>query len=148
MSMSVEEIDNEWSKDSNLDQSNLLHVSMSVAKLHNKYYGYLVREQRQHLQLTITKEKLEVVLESYFSKTMTDFERQEYDLPPFPDRRYLKEDIKRAINNYKDMREINTQILASSYKIDYLKDIIKMIHNMSYQIRNTIEYLKYSRGEG
>ena len=43
--MTLDEIFEEWSKDSQLDKAEIGNAALEIAKLHNKYYQFLSRER-------------------------------------------------------------------------------------------------------
>lgn len=144
--MNVDDIEKEWGNDSVINKTDLMTASLNVPKLHYKYYQYLNKEQKELRKLQSYKSQMELILEQFFNRTLTDDERLEYGLPNFHDKRYLKEDIKKQIANYPDIVKCNLQILECESNIDYLKDIIKVIHNMGFQIRNAVEWVKFTNG--
>ena len=49
--MNIDEIMSEWKTDSEIDVTELADESIKIAKLHQKYYEYLIKEKLLFIQL-------------------------------------------------------------------------------------------------
>ena len=94
----------------------------------------------------IELDKLSLTLEAYFLKTLTVEELKTFGLPDYSEKRVLKPDIQKHIDVWPSVVEKKLLIGAQNEKIDYLKDVIKMIHNRSFQIRDAVEWVKFTNG--
>lgn len=145
--MTLEEIEKLWLEDCQIDKANLSRASLNIPKLHQKYYGVLIREQKVHMKLTEELRSLEHILEQYYGRKLSLEEIDEYGLPPYPDQKIMKPDIPKWVASYKDVITTKQKIGLQICKIDYLKSILREISAMSYQIKNAIDWEKFKNGE-
>lgn len=145
--MKLDEIEKLWSADSIIDETNLASASLEIPKLHSKYYQILLNEKRSLYLLIEKKERLSVLLEGYFLKTMTTQERIDAGLPDFLDKKILRTDVKNHIDRYPDIVQLNLKIGIQNDKVDFLKDIIKSLHNRSFIIKDAISWILFTNGE-
>ena len=134
-----------WEEDSKIDPDNLHTESLNIPCLHSKYFGLynnilLLKKKAEQQRRNIRHQKYEY----YTGKADPDV----YLENPFP----KKVRDKDALQKYMDADESLSQ---SSLKVDYyeallnyLQDILKMIHNRTYQIKNAIEYQRFMSGLG
>jgi hypothetical protein len=141
----LEKIQIMWEKDSKIDPDNLHTESLNIPTLHAKYFDLynnisLLKKKAEQQRRNIRHQKYEY----YTGKADPDV----YIENPFP----KKVRDKDALQKYLDADEVLSQ---SSLKVDYydvmlnyLQDILKMIHNRTYQIKNAIEYQRFASGLG
>ena len=145
--MKLEDIEKDWAEDCIVNQEDLGKAAMEIPKLHSKYYGYLLNEKRLLYILQEKKEELAIVLENYFLKTMTTEERLAAGLPDFLDKKILKSDVDRHIDRWPEIIQLNLKIAIQQDKIDFLKDINKMIHNRSFVVKDAISWILFTNGQ-
>ena len=134
-----------WEKDSKIDRDNLHEESLNIPVLHAKYHDLynnliLLRKKAEQQRKNIRHERYE-----YFSgKADPDV----YAQNPFPKKIRDKD----TMTKYLDADE---KLSNSSLKIDYydtmlvyLESILKQITNRTYQIKNAIEFMRFSAGLG
>jgi hypothetical protein len=141
----IEKIQKMWEEDSKIDPDNLHTESLNIPSLHAKYFELynnilLLKKKAEQQRRNIRHQKYEY----YTGKADPDV----YVENPFPKKIRDKD----ALQKYLDADEVLSQ---ASLKVDYydvmlnyLQDILKMIHNRSYQIKNSIEYQKFMSGLG
>tara|TARA_B100000287_G_scaffold290653_1_gene274016 strand:- start:161 stop:595 length:435 start_codon:yes stop_codon:yes gene_type:complete len=141
----LNEIQSMWEKDSKIDRDNLHEESLNIPVLHAKYHDLynnliLLRKKAEQQRKNIRHERYE-----YFSgKADPDV----YAQNPFPKKIRDKD----TMTKYLDADE---KLSNSSLKIDYydtmlvyLESILKQITNRTYQIKNAIEFMRFSAGLG
>ena len=141
----LEKIQGMWEKDSIIDPDNLHTESLNTPLLHAKYHDMfnnilLLKKKAEQQKRNIRHQKYEY----YTGKADPDV----YVENPFPKKIRDKD----TLQKYMDADEILTQ---SSLKVEYydvllnyLQDILKMIHNRNYQIKNAIDFQKFASGLG
>ena len=73
-------------------------------------------------------------------------EPQEYIKENFGSK-ILKSDVEIYLNADKYLIQQKAKLEDLDYLLNYLKDIIKQIHNRSFYIGNSIEFLKFDAGK-
>jgi hypothetical protein len=143
--MNLEQIQEMWERDSSIDPDNLHDESLKIPQLHSKYYIV-------YNTITLLKEKAKtshnrIKLERYNYYT-GKAPQEVYEEEPFP---YKVRD-KEALQRHMDADE---KLITSEMKIKYydtmlkfLEEIIKTISNRTFQIKNAIEFMKFTAGYG
>ena len=122
--MNLDEIQELWENDSNIDVDNLHLESIKIPQLHAKYYKIynticLLKKKSLEDYNKLKKERYEY----YSGKSSPEI----YSEEPFP-------------YKVRDKESMNISMLR------YLDDIIKTIHNRTYQIKNAIDWQKFQAG--
>lgn len=139
----LEEIELMWKEDSQIDPDNLHEEALKIPQLHGKYYEiqnrvYGIKKQREARYNSLLTEKTLY----YSGKADPDV----YKEKPFP-HKVLKNDIPLYLNSDKELIESKAKVDYCNYLLNYLSDILKMIHNRSFQIRDSIEWSKFIAGQ-
>jgi len=131
--MKLKDIQAMADKDLKISQDQLHEISMDVPYLHNKYYKHL-SEARLALKLIeagynkLYKEKY-----NYFSVDYSILlDRKEIPI-------YIAADP--------DIVQADNKVFLQKEKIKYLEAIIDNISRISFNVRNAIEFIKFTHGE-
>ena len=144
-SISLEVIQEMWQKDSEVNQDELDTESLKIPQLHAKYYQLyntilLLRKQaeQQHISILLERRKF------YMGKAET----QVYIDEPFPYKVRDKEDLKLYLEADEKISKIRLKIDYYDTMLKYLEEILKQISNRTYQIKNAIEWRRFTAGYG
>jgi hypothetical protein len=142
--MNLDEIQKIWEEDSIIDPDNLHIESLKIPQLHSKYYKIynniiLLKKIEENNYNTLRKEKWMY----YSGKADPDV----YKENPF-DYKVLKADIDKYMDSDKDLIKSSSKIDYYQTMLNYLDSILKIISNRTYQIKNSIEYMKFIAGYG
>jgi hypothetical protein len=144
-SVSLEVIQEMWQKDSEVNQDELDTESLKIPQLHAKYYQLyntilLLRKQaeQQHSSILLERRKF------YMGKAET----QVYIDEPFPYKVRDKEDLKLYLEADEKISKIRLKIDYYDTMLKYLEEILKQISNRTYQIKNAIEWRRFTAGYG
>lgn len=145
MAIDLDLIQSMWEKDSKIDIDNLHTESLNIPILHAKYFDLynkitILRANAENKRKEIRKNRYEY----YSGKADPD----EYIENPFPKKIRDKETLKQYLESDKSVSQISLKIEYYDIMIKYIEDIIKTIHNRTYQIKNAIEYQKFMSGLG
>ena len=141
--MDLEQIQNLWQKDSVIDPDDLHNESLKIPQLHSKYYTIyntimLLREKSQE---TYRRVKLE--RHNYYSGKAP---AEVYVEEPFPYKLRDKETLQRHIDADERLNKIEMKIRYYDITLKFLEEVIKMISNRTFQIKNSIDYQKFISG--
>ena len=144
-SISLGVIQEMWQKDSEVNQDELDTESLKIPQLHAKYYQLyntilLLRKQaeQQHSSILLERRKF------YMGKAET----QVYIDEPFPYKVRDKEDLKLYLEADEKISKIRLKIDYYDTMLKYLEEILKQISNRTYQIKNAIEWRRFTAGYG
>ncbi len=141
--MDLEKIQEMWERDSVIDPDNLHNESLKISQLHSKYYTIyntvvLLRERSLE---SLYKVKLERY-NYYVGKAPVEVYVEE----PFPYKIRDKEALQRHMDADEKILKVELKIKYYNVVLKFLEDIIKIISNRNYQIKNSIEFLKFTSG--
>jgi hypothetical protein len=143
--MNLEKIQEMWETDSHMDMDNLHDESLKQPQLHQKYYTLYttLKLLQKKAEDTLAKTKLERY--NYYSGKAS---AEAYVEEPFPYKVRDKESMSLHLNADEKLSNAKMKVEYYDVMIAYLEDILKMIHNRGYQIKNSIEFLKFQSGMG
>jgi hypothetical protein len=141
--MNLETIQEMWQKDSVIDPDNLHDESLKIPQLHSKYYTLYntISLLRERARETYNKVRLERY--NYYSGKAP---AEVYAEEPFPYKVRDKDALQRHLDADKKLNEIDLKVRYYNVMLKFLEDIIKMISNRSYQIKNSIEFMQFTSG--
>ena len=140
-----ETIQRMWSEDAKMDPDNLHTESLNIPILHAKYYElynniFLLRKKAEQQKKNIRHERYE-----YFSgKADPDV----YIDNPFPKKIRDKETMQKYLDADEKLSGVSLKIDYYDTMLEYLESILKVIQNRTYQIKNAIEFMRFSSGLG
>ena len=142
--MNLDEIQLLWEQDSSIDPDNLHEESIKIPSLHAKYYKIynniiLLKKIEENKYKILKKEKWMY----YSGKAEPDV----YKKNPF-DHKVLKPDIDKYMDADEDLIKSVSKIDYYQTMLNYLESILKIIINRTYQIKNSIEFMRFTAGYG
>jgi len=145
MSIDLEKIQEMWEKDAKIDPDNLHTESLNIPVLHAKYFDLyntivLLRKKAEQQKKNIHHERYE-----YFSGKA---DPEIYVENPFPKKIRDKETMQKYLDADDKLSSINMKICYYDTMLYYLESILKVIQNRTYQIKNSIEFLRFNAGLG
>lgn len=141
----MDEIIEMWSKDSIIDESNLVNESKKIPALHAKYYNLYYKEVLRVKKLKYDYKELEATKREYYDGSMDEETLAEYGWKPFQ-LKVLRGDMDKYIQSDKDIIQLSLKIDYHSANANYLEDIIKTIHSRNFIVKNMIDILKFQAG--
>jgi hypothetical protein len=141
--MNLDEIQEMWQRDSVIDPDNLHDESLKIPQLHSKYYTIyntitLLREKARE---TYSRVKLERY-NYYTGKAPTEVYAEE----PFPYKVRDKEALQRHMDADERLNKVELKIRYYDIMLKFLEEVIRMISNRTYQIKNSIEFMRFTAG--
>ena len=141
--MNLEQIQEMWEKDSQIDPDNLHDESLKIPQLHAKYYTVYntITLLKERARETYNKVKLERY-NYYTGKAPAEV----YEEEPFPYKVRDKDALQRHMDADEKLNKIDIKIRYYDVMLKFLEDIIKTISNRTYQIKNSIEWHRFQAG--
>jgi hypothetical protein len=145
MAIDLETIQQMWEKDSKIDPDNLHTESLNIPILHGKYFDLynnilLLRKRVDQQKRKIRHERYEY----YSGKADPDV----YIENPFPKKIRDKDAMQKYLDADDKLSQVTLKVEYYDVMLKYIEDILKMIHQRNYQIKNAIEYMKFASGLG
>ena len=140
--MNLEDIQEMWAKDSVIDDVMLDSSSMKIPQLHAKYitlhneYSLLLKKAKQEQNRVVHLRTL------YYSGRGTP---DMYEDSPF-DYKLIKSEVPSWVAVDESVNKVEMKVALYETTLNSLSDILKQIHQMSYNIKNMIEWRRFVNG--
>ena len=134
-----------WESDSKMDIDNLHTESLNIPILHAKYYDIyntlvLLRKKAEQQRKNVRHERYEY----YGGKA----DPEVYVKDPFPKKIRDKDTMQKYLDADERLSGVSLKIEYYDTMLKYLEEILKMIGNRTYQIKNSIEFMRFNAGLG
>ena len=143
--MKLEEIQEFWNADREIDITELANESVRIPQIHDKYLKIYIDERIRLKGLQFELTKLVRLKTDYYAGKLTQEELEELGWEQFL-QRLLKNEISTYIEADEDVIKTKKNIVLIEEKCHYLDSIIKMISNRGFQIKSAIDWIKYKSG--
>ena len=140
--MDLEKINEMWEKDSVIDDTLIDSASIKIPQLHQKYvnllseFTLLLKKKEQELK------KAQHYKFLYYSGKLPP---EDYEDAPFP-YKVLKNEAWNWVNVDEQIQNIELKIEYYKVVLRNLEEILKQVHQMSYNIKNVIEWRRFVGG--
>ena len=141
----LETLQSMWANDSKIDPDNLHTESLNIPALHSKYYDIynnlmLLRKKAEQQRKNIRHERYE-----YFSGKS---DPEVYIDNPFPKKIRDKETMQKYLDADTKLSGISLKIEYYDVMLRFIEEILKMVSQRTYHIKNAIEYMRFTSGAG
>ena len=132
-------------KDMVIDDSELDLESLKIPQLHNKYLNLFHDERILLRKLEVERRELIRDKWEFYSGKMSEEELTRRGWEPFQ-LKVLKQDLDMYIQSDSDVTKIDDRITLQKEKVDYLASIVKSISGRGWEIKNAIEWRRFTSG--
>ena len=143
--MKLEEIQELWNRDREIDIAELAIESVRIPQLHDKYLKIYIDERIKLKSLEFELSKMVRLKSDYYSGRMAQEDLEKLGWEPFLGK-ILKGEMHSYLEADEDVFRIKTKIVMMEEKINYLDSIVKMINNRGFQIKSAIDWIKFKSG--
>lgn len=144
--MKLEQIFDEWERDSKVDRTELGYAALSIPKLHHKYFKIYSHERLLLKKLEQDMKRLKKLKWEYYTGVLDQETLNEYNWEPVL-LKILKQDVPTYIDSDNDIITLNLRIAVQQEKVDTLESIIKAIMSLGFQIKSAIDWEKFKTGQ-
>ena len=143
--MKLEDIQELWHRDIEIDYTELGTESIRIPLIHDKYLKIFIDERIRLKGVEFELSKIVRTKTEYYSGKMSQEELERHGWEQYLGR-LLKNEIANYIESDDDVIKLKQQLVILQEKITYLDSVIKMINNRGFQIKNALDWLKFSHG--
>ena len=144
--MKLTEINEAWEKDSKIDETNLGYSATRVPQLHSKYLKLLSNTRLQFRKAEAEFLLLRQIKNRYYRGELTKEELKEYGWEQYLLAKPLKNEMDTVINGDSDIIKMIDKLEYFRTTIYTLEQIIKSLNNRTWDIKNAIEWQKFTQG--
>ena len=146
--MKIEDIMDEWSKDTVMDNTSLDKESLKIPNLHSKWLIVLSKERQKLKSIYIKRQSLNKVLGEYYRGELNNPEDlEELKREPYP-KTVINSLLQQHIDADDEMIKTNLKMAYQQETVDVLDEIMKAINGRQWNIRNAIEWRKFENAVG
>ena len=143
--MKLEEIQELWNRDREIDITELATESIRIPQIHDKYLKIYVDEKIKLRKLQLNLAKISKMKLDYYSGRMSQEELDRLEWQPFLVK-VLKGEVNSYVESDDDIIKLKETIALMEEKINYIDSVIRMINNRGFQIKSAIDWIKYKDG--
>lgn len=143
--MTLKELHDEWDKDAPIAHEKLDTEARNVPFLHAKWWRIYTREKAIYKKLTFEWDLLYRQKWEWFAGKLDDAERLALKWEPQP-LKIIQSNIGIYIAADKDCQLKRAEKEMQEEALRFIEDVIKAINKRSYDIRNAIDFMKFSMG--
>lgn len=143
--MTLDEIHAEWAADARIEEDELADESRKIPQLHSKYFKMYSAERLRLKSLDFQYKELYKLKYEYFSGTIADEDMMEQGWQPNP-LKILRADVQTYIDADADVIALLQKKAMQQEKVDTIDSIIKSINTRGFQIKNAIDWIRFTNG--
>ena len=140
--MDLATINEMWERDSKVDDTLLDEASLKIPQLHQKYLTLL---QEYNLLHKRKSQDLKALQHKKFLYYAGKAPPEDYEEAPFP-HKVLKSDVQSWVSVDEDIAKVELKLEYYCVTIRSLEEILKQVHQMSYNIKNAIQWRAFVGG--
>jgi len=141
--LKLEDIQELWHRDSEIDYTELGTESIRIPQIHDKYLKIFTDERIRLKGVEFELSKMVRTKTEYYSGKMSQEELERHGWEQYLGR-LLKNEIVKYIESDDDVLKLKQQLVVLQEKVNYLDSVIRMINNRGFQIKNALDWLKFS----
>ena len=143
--MTLDQMMEEWRLDATVDSTELGIASLKIPELHSKYLKIYFDERRKLKALEFQSKDLSLKKYEYYNGKLSQEELDELNWEPFV-KRLMKNEVDMYLDSDKDIIHNNVRIITQKEKLTFLEEVLKNVNQRNFQIKNAIEWKKFTQG--
>ena len=144
--MNIEQLQEMWEADCEIDDNYLGEQSTATPKLHAKYVKMLVQVKLKHTKLTSDYNLLRKNKFRYFRGEMSRDELKENNWEQWQGIKPLKNEMDEFLTGDEDLNSLEVKIKYLETMIYLLESILQQIKARDWQIKTHVEWKKFLAG--
>jgi hypothetical protein len=144
--MKLNDIQEMWIKDSAIDETDLGRASAGTPKLHAKYLQLLTNQRLNTRKAESDYLRMRRIKWRYYRGEMTQEELDQMSWPQWQGVKPLKNEMDEFLNTDGDLILLQDKLEYHRAVFSLLEGILKSIHSRTWDIKNSIEWTKFTNG--
>lgn len=144
--MKLSELQEMWKDDSKIDSLAIGDASLETARLHSKYLAFLANSRLSLRRYEAEYWRMRKRRYRYFRGELTKEELEEYDWPQWQGAKPLKNEMDEYLSADEELLSIQDKVEYYKTVVFFLEQVMRSLNSRTWDIKNHIEYLKYSQG--
>jgi hypothetical protein len=144
--MKLSEIQDLWTKDAKINELDLGKSSIQIAELHAKYLNILTNTKLQLRKCEADYLRLRRSKFKFYRGEMTREELEELGWNQFQGLKPLKNEVEDIVNCDEDVIRCIDKVEYMKAMLYQLEQIIRSLNGRGWEIKNAIEWTKFTNG--
>lgn len=144
--MKLTDIQEEWVKDSSIDETNLGRESIRVPTLHAKYLTYLSKVKLQLRKAESDYYNTRRLKYRYYRGEMSREELATLEWEQFQGNKPLKNEMDEFLQCDSDLIELQDKVEYFKTVIFTLEQVLRSINSRTWDIKTAVEWTKFTNG--
>jgi hypothetical protein len=140
----LDELLEEWRKDSDIDRTEPGKALLDIPKLHSKYLNILSRHRLLSKESEFKYNKMRKLKWEYYTGKLDDDELQKHGWTPFPF--VLKSEINTYLDSDDDLNKYQAQKIMHDEVVEVCTAILKELNSRTFQLRDFISWERFIQG--
>lgn len=140
----IEELLEEWRKDSDIDRTEPGKALLNIPKLHSKYLNILSSHRLLIRDAEFKYNRMKKLKWEYYTGKLDDDDLKKYGWEPFPF--VLKSDITTYLDSDEDLAKYMAQRRMHEEVVEVCQSIMKELSARTFQLRDFITWEKFIQG--
>jgi hypothetical protein len=142
--MTLDEILDEWRKDSDIDRTELGEESLRTPQLHAKYYRLFSTERLKLRKMEADLKQLKLDKYEFYTQGPNEDTPTTWKLPPRG--MVIKSDVQMYMESDRDIIDRLLKIDYQREKVEALESFVRTLTTRGYAIKNAIDFLRFTSG--
>jgi hypothetical protein len=143
--MTLEELQSEWSKDAEIDQSRLGEEALRTFPLHQKYWKLFSSERTVFRKTEAELRKLKHRKYVFYSQGPTEETKAlGWRLPPCG--KILKNEARDYVDTDDDVVALTLRLGEQAEKVEFLESVIKTLKDRGFAVKNALDWQRFTQG--
>ena len=143
--MTLDQLHELWSKDANIDRTELGEEANKIPQLHSKYYKFYSTERLVLRKLQEELKQLTFDKSQWLQGNMDRDDMKARGWEPNP-LKILKADLDAHIDSDQEVVDFKLKIAYQQEKVDFLDSAIKYLTNRGFNLKAAIDWEKFKMG--
>lgn len=144
--MNIEQLQEEWDKDCQIDDTHLGEHAVATPKLHAKYIKLLVNTKLKHTKLSSDYNILRKNKFRYYRGELSREELTALDWSQWQGIKPLKNEMDEFLAGDSDLNTMRVKIDYLETMIYFLESVLSQIKARDWQLKSAIEWKKFLAG--
>lgn len=144
--MKLTELQEEWGKDSHIDETNLGKEAARVPSLHAKYISYLSKIRLQLRKAESEYYNTRRLKYKYYRGEMTQAELEDNGWVQYQGNKPLKNEMDEFLQCDEDLILLQDKVEYFKTVLYTLEQIIRSLNSRTWDIKSSIEWTKFTNG--
>jgi hypothetical protein len=144
--MNIEQLQNEWDADCEIDDNYLGEHATKTPKLHAKYIRFLVNVKLKHTKLQSDYNLLRKNKFRYYRGELSREELQALDWTQWQGIKPLKNEMDEFLSGDSDLNTLRVKIDYLETMIYFLESVLGQIKSRDWTIKTAVEWKKFLAG--